>query len=90
VTAYGYGNPLYNNEGCEIELSPASTCVANTKGTVGGTVGGYYKFAKGPFGTMQVGAQYAYTHRSIFQGEGRTPSTDENTVMLSFRYYPFQ
>ena len=90
VTAYGYGNPLYNNTGCEIELSPASTCVANTSGIVGGTVGGYWKFAKGSFGTMQVGAEYAYTHRSIFQGVGRTPQTDENTVLLSFRYYPFQ
>jgi hypothetical protein len=90
VTPYGYGNPLYNNAGCEVELSPASTCVANTSGIVQGTVGGYYKFLKGPYGTMQVGAQYAYTHRSVFQGLGRTPQTDENTVLLSFRYYPFQ
>jgi hypothetical protein len=73
-----------------VELSPASTCVANTSGIVQGTVGGYYKFLKGPYGTMQVGAQYAYTHRSVFQGLGRTPQTDENTVLLSFRYYPFQ
>ncbi len=32
----------------------------------------------------------AYTHRSVFQGVGRTPQTDENTVLLNFRYYPFQ
>lgn len=90
TTPYGYGNPLYDNSGCEVELSPASTCVANTSGIVQGTVGGYWKFLKGPYGTMQVGAQYAYTHRSVFQGLGRTPQTDENTVLLSFRYYPFQ
>ena len=90
LTSFGYGNPLYNNSGCEVELSPASTCVANTSGIVQGTVGAYYKFLKGSYGTMQVGAQYAYTHRSIFQGVGRTPQTDENTVLLSFRYYPFQ
>ena len=89
ITAYGYGNPAYSNLGCEEELS-TSTCTANTSGIVQGTVGGYYKFLKGAFGTMQVGAQYSYTHRSIFQGVGRTPSTDENTVLLSFRYYPFQ
>ncbi len=89
LTAYGYGNPAYNNLGCEVELS-TSPCTANTSGIVQGTVGGYYKFEKGAWGTMQVGAQYSYTHRAVFQGVGRTPNTDENIVLLSFRYYPFQ
>ena len=94
-TAFGYGNPLYSNAGCNIENSSAITptplaCVGNTKGLVGGTVGGYWKFLKGSFGTMQTGIQYSYTHRSIFQGLGPTPKTDDNIVMLSFRYYPFQ
>ncbi len=91
LTAYGYGNPSYSNIGCEIELAPSTEpCTANTSGIVEGTVGAYYKFLHGSYGTMQVGAQYAYLHRSVFQGIGRTPQTDENTVLLSFRYYPFQ
>ncbi len=91
LTAYGYGNPDYSNVGCETELAPSTEpCTANTSGIVQGTVGGYWKFLKGPYGTMQVGGQYSYTHRAVFQGVGRTPSTDENIVMLSFRYYPFQ
>ncbi len=90
LTGYGYGNPLYNNTGCEVELSPASTCTANTSGIVEGTVGTWYKFIRGAWGTMQVGAQYSYVHRSVFQGVGRTPQTDDNMVFLSFRYYPFQ
>lgn len=89
LTAYGYGNPDYSNAGCEVELS-TEPCTANTSGIVQGTVGGYWKFLKGPYGTMQVGGQYSYTHRAVFQGVGRTPGTDENIVMLSFRYYPFQ
>ena len=90
LTGYGYGNPLYNNTGCEVELSPASTCTANTSGIVEGTVGAWYKFIQGAYGTMQVGASYSYVHRSVFQGVGRTPQTDDNLVFLSFRYYPFQ
>ena len=91
LTAYGYGNPSYSNLGCEVELSPSTEpCTANTSGIVQGTVGAYYKFLKGQFGTMQFGGQYSYTHRSVFQGVGRTPQTDENIVLLSFRYYPFQ
>jgi hypothetical protein len=39
---------------------------------------------------MEAGAQYSYTHRSIFSGIGPTPSTDVNTALLSFRYLPFQ
>ncbi len=27
---FGYGNPLYNNTGCNIENSPAATCNGNT------------------------------------------------------------
>jgi len=91
LTAYGYGNPAYSNLGCEVELAPSTTpCTGNTAGIVQGTVGGYYKFLKGAFGTMQVGAQYSFTHRAVLQGVGRTPQTDENIVLLSFRYYPFQ
>ena len=77
VTAYGYGNPLYVNTGCEIELSPASTCAANTSRVVQGTVGAWYRLLHGPYGTMQVGAQYSYTRRFVFQGLGprRKPTT---------------
>lgn len=87
--AYGYGNPLYSNAGCSVELS-AGTCTANTKGIVQGTAGAWWKFLKGDFGTMQTGVQYSYTHKSIFEGVGGNPSTNENIVMFSFRYYPFQ
>lgn len=89
TTGYGYGNPLYNNKGCEIELSPASTCAANTSGVVQGTVGAWYRFLKGPYGTFQTGIQYSYTRRFVFQGVGPTPQTDSNMVFLSLRYFPF-
>jgi len=88
--SYGFGNPLYPNTSCDVELGSSADCTGTTKAVVQGTVGAWYKFLKGSYGTMQVGAQYSYTHRMAFQGVGPTPQTDENIVMLSFRYYPFQ
>jgi hypothetical protein len=87
---YGYGSPLYSNSSCDVELGASSSCVGNTSGIVQGTVGGWWRFLKGDYGTMQTGIQYSYTHRAVFQGIGATPKSDENMVFLSFRYYPFQ
>jgi hypothetical protein len=89
TTAYGYGNPLYSNAGCDTELSTL-TCTANTSGIVMGAVGAWYRFLKGPYGTLQAGIQYSYVHRSVFGGIGPTPETDDNMLFLSFRYFPFQ
>ena len=89
TTAYGYGNPLYSNAGCNEELSKLA-CTANTSGIVQGTVGAWYRFVKGNYGTFQAGVQYSYTHRDVFQGVGPTPQTNENMVFLSLRWFPFQ
>jgi hypothetical protein len=85
---FGYGNPLFNNSGCDIELS--TVCVANTSSVAQATVGTWYKFLHGSYGTMQVGVQYAYTRRFVFQGIGTAPKVDENDISFSFRWYPFQ
>lgn len=90
---FGYGSPLYPNAGCYTEL--ASGCTANTSGLVEGTLGAWWRFLHGTYGTAQAGAQYAYVNRSIFAGTttagGRgNRDTDENVFMLSFRYLPFQ
>jgi hypothetical protein len=88
--AYGYGNPLYSNVDCEEELGPSSGCVGNTSGIIQGTIGAWWKFEHGPYGTMQIGPQYSYTHRTVYSGVGPTPKTDDNMIFFSFRYYPFQ
>ena len=91
---YGYGSPLYSNAGCATELSTA-TCTANTSGVVEGTLGTWWRFLHGNYGTAQVGAQYAYVRRDIFRGIVPAGSkgnngTDDNIFMVSFRYLPFQ
>ena len=90
VVAYGYGNPLYDNAGCNIEDAPSSECVGNTSGVVQGTVGAWYRLLHNEYGTFQVGTQYAYSKRFVFQGVGPTPKSDSNAVFFSVRYFPFQ
>jgi hypothetical protein len=86
---YGYGSPLFVNSGCNTELSPLA-CTGNTSGITQATIGAWWRFLHGDFGMMQVGAQYSYTRRQAFEGVGGAPKTDDNMVMLSLRYYPFQ
>jgi hypothetical protein len=88
----GYGNPNVNLAGCEVELG---TCNASTSAVVEGTIGAWYRFLKGSYGTLEFGAQYEYIARNTFEGLGATkgstlsPSTNENAVLISFRYLPF-
>jgi hypothetical protein len=86
---YGYGNLLYLNSGCGMVLSPLA-CTANTSGLVEGTIGEWWRWLTGAWGTMAVGTQYSYVRRNIFPGVGGAPKKDENIFMLSMRYYPFQ
>ena len=94
ILSFGYGNGYYSDAGCNIEGSPL-TCSGNTSGLASGTLGGFWRFLHGPFGTLQAGATWSYTQRTAFSGTGAapksvvTPRTDENVVMFSFRYLPF-
>lgn len=88
--AYGYGNPNYNVTGCNIEGAAASLCQASTRRVVQGTLGFWYNWLHGDYGTVKVGAQYSYTNMASFSGVGGTPHTDDNMVFFSFRYYPFE
>jgi hypothetical protein len=86
---FGYGNPLYDNRGCNVEGSPAASCNGNTSEVRQITVGAYDTIAKGSFGAVKVGAEYSYTQRFTFAGVGGAPTTDDHIVMTQVRYYPF-
>ncbi len=99
--AFGYGNGAFIDTGCDIEGSSAA-CSGETRGLVDGTLGGWWKFLRGPFGTMEVGTEWEYIRRTAFAGTSVsgtgshavdstiTPKTDDNMVLFSFRYLPFQ
>lgn len=86
-SVYGYGNPLVSNAGCAIE---GGSCSATTKLIDQATIGFWQKLYQGPWGRLQVGAQYSYTERKGFTDSvGNGPSQSENMFFTSFRYYPF-
>ena len=88
----GLGLPTANNSGCFIETATnttTSTCAGNTRRIQQLTGGVWDKFYQGPFGRAQVGIQYSYTQRQLFDGVGGMPQTHNNMGFISFRYYPF-
>ncbi len=86
-TTYGYGSSAVSTAGCTTELA---TCNAQTRSLVNGSVGGWWRFLHGGFGTLLAGTQYSYTKRIAFHGAGGRPTTDENAVFVTLRYLPFQ
>jgi hypothetical protein len=98
-TAFGYGNPLFDNSGCNITTAtsfaapaPATipaNCIANNRRLTDGTVGFWYNLYKGSFGRVATGAEYEYIRREAFNGIGGAPSTANHIILTSLRYYPF-
>jgi hypothetical protein len=85
----GYGSPLNNNSGCQVE-SPTATqpCQAQTRSLWQLQPGFWYRFYRGSAGTLAMGMSYSYTYRSTWSGlDSLQPKAIENIVMTSFRYY---
>ena len=69
-----------------------ANCAANTRNVIEGTFGFWYRFYKGPKGTLQFGPQYSYIVRNTWSGAAGTtmlgqPAGIENMFLTSFRYY---
>lgn len=103
---YGYGNVNANLAGCGAPIVSAAAAVATSSGGVVTNPGGCFaqthsvwqvapgfwaRLYHGDAGTVKTGLQYSYTQRAGFSGlGGSTPRTDENMLILTFRYYPLQ
>jgi hypothetical protein len=76
-------------------FNPANppNCTGDTRSILEGTLGFWYRFYKGPKGTLQFGLQYSYLDRNTWSGKGGNfaagvnPSAAENLFLTSFRYY---
>jgi hypothetical protein len=74
---------------------PLGSCTGDTRNLIEGTIGFWYRFYKGPKGTVQYGMQYSNFVRNTWRGVGTVdtpsasgqPHSDENMVFTSFRYY---
>lgn len=83
----GWGNPFFNNSGCQIEFSVV--CSGNVQRIQQITGGFWNDIYKGPFGRLTGGLQYSFTQKFAFPGLGFAPRRDENMAFASIRYYPF-
>ncbi len=95
----GWGNPFFNNLGCDIEFS--TTCSGNMEKVRQITGGFWDDVFKGPFGRLTWGLQYSFTQKFGFFGAGpvfpapfglaavAAPQRNENMFFASIRYYPF-
>jgi hypothetical protein len=95
TTLFGLGNPGFSNATCLVTTpfsfagnTPAD-CIANNRRLSDVTVGFWQNVYKGDYGRVAFGAQYEYIKRKAFAGIGGEPSTDDNVVFTSVRYYPF-
>jgi gas vesicle protein len=94
----GYGNSFATLGNCFIELG---SCTPDTQRIDQVTVGVWDKAYTGSFGQLRIGLQFSHTTLTAFQGVAGTntagflptqnvkPSTSDNMVFTSFRYYPF-
>ncbi|RFD18749.1 hypothetical protein DY926_14900 [Komagataeibacter melaceti] len=92
--AYGYGNPMSDNTGCGVEGSDINTglggCTANIRSVEEFTIGAWYRFIHGKYGTVQAGTQLAYSRVHTWAGMGGAPTTSLSEIFFDFRYLPFQ
>jgi hypothetical protein len=73
-----------------------SSCTADTRNLIQGTLGFWYRFYQGSRGRMQYGMQYSYYVRNTWRGTApatgpgagvTAPHADENMWFTSLRYY---
>lgn len=85
----GYGSPLVNNTNCGVEVlaSAATVCGAQNRNVWEASSGFWCRFYKGPFGTLQYGAQYEYLYRNTWRGIGGAPKGIDNVALTSLRFY---
>jgi TolA-binding protein len=103
----GYGAPTNNLSGCHVEVAPVTSangggyvpgtavnCAADTRNIQEGTLGFWYRFYRGPKGSLQTGLQYSYVVRHTWLGIGdplsplgSSPTAIDNMWFTSFRYY---
>jgi hypothetical protein len=92
--AYGYGAGVVDNSTCELTYFPKATCKGDIRNLAEATTGFWYRFYKGPAGTVQFGTQLQWDHKNTWWGtnvvdpaQPGAPKANNTIVMTSFRYY---
>lgn len=80
---YGYGSYLYDTDVGVI----GSKFQGQIETIDQITVGAWWAFFQGKYGTMKAGLQYSYTENAYFSGTTKGPKTYDNMFFTSLRYY---
>jgi hypothetical protein len=92
----GYGSPLANNSGCDVETKltsntvpgAATDCTGDTRDLWEATAGFWYSFYRGPYGRFAWGLEYHYVSKNTWSGlDGIQPQAIDPMVYTSFRFY---
>ncbi len=85
--AYGYGDFLLTNSGCN---TIGGSCSAQTTSVWQITPGFWKRIYEGNYGKFMAGLQDSITRRNAFSdAHGTEPHSYEEIAMFSLRYYPF-
>lgn len=82
---YGYGLASIDNSKCFLEAG--FSCSASLRNLEGGVTGIWYRFYKGPAGSLQYGLSYLHVIKNTWHGVGGAPRGIENMFETSIRYY---
>jgi len=87
----GFASPFANLSGCQVEIptSTTGTCAAANRSVWQASPGFWYRFYRGPAGTIQYGMFYSYYRRNLWTGNlgASTPNADEHEILTAFRWY---
>ena len=89
---YGYGSQKADNSACQQTYFGSDTkCQANFRNLQELTTGFWYRFYKGPAGTLQWGSQFEYIRKETWRGTTTnsatvSPKGNEAVALTSFRY----
>ncbi|SPF49668.1 conserved hypothetical protein [Syntrophobacter sp. SbD1] len=94
TTGFGYGSQYYD-EALGVFPNPQFQGYGQIQSISQITVGDWWSFYQGKFGTMKLGLQYSFTTDNYFSGTATQgslvpiggPSTNDHMFFTSFRYY---
>lgn len=95
-TGVGYGLISANQSGCQVEIPLAGqACAVSNRNLMEFSPGFWYRFYKGPAGTIQYGMFYSYQRRAVWTGNQVAtgtpvfggPTGQQHEILSAFRWY---
>ncbi|MGZ4820157.1 MAG: hypothetical protein ACXVZM_01025 [Terriglobales bacterium] len=92
----GYGTVFSIQSGCQVEIPLAGqVCTVSNRNLMEFSPGFWYRFYRGPAGTIQYGMFYSYQRRAVWTGNQNTaaipvpgaPLGQQHEILTAFRWY---